>query len=369
MVRRRRRSSRCCARSACRDGGSSASLRRRRRTARRDRRRPSGIAVGHALASALLAFVGADLGAGYFRGQAPAPSFAPVGAGPLRARGVAAAWPGAWLPAREAGRAAPAAALKAGDDESVFARLAPPGRDSPASRSRSSCCRCRRSAGCPGRLRGDRADARRRAPAAAADRPRCSSRASRAPRSPAAALAIATLRASPGQATVSLAAIVAAVVARRVDGDHGRVVPRRRSPLARPVLPADVYVRAGTRDRRGLARRGGPRRDRARCPACAGQFCATRAHRAGGGRGRRSRCSCATRRPRAGRRSGVAARRPDDGRVPRRAIRRRRGSARRTPTAIASRAGDRVGLPIAGRDANSRSRACGATTRARPARW
>jgi putative ABC transport system permease protein len=85
-----------------------------------------GIAGGYAIAYAVLRVVGADLGAGYFRGVAPRVVVDPIAACVFAAAGVAVAALGSLAPAREAARAQPAAALKAGDEQEAFARLRSP---------------------------------------------------------------------------------------------------------------------------------------------------------------------------------------------------------------------------------------------------
>ncbi len=82
-----------------------------------------GVALGHALAAGAFRLVGGDLGAGFFRGLAPESSFDPVLSLGYLLLGVLAGAAGTWLPAREAGRVAPARALRA--EESVRAGLAP----------------------------------------------------------------------------------------------------------------------------------------------------------------------------------------------------------------------------------------------------
>ena len=82
----------------------------------------TGLALGYALAGAALRFAGADLGAGMFRGVAPALSFPAGSAIAYLAAGVAIAAGGALLPALDAARTAPAQALKAGDEQRLFAR-------------------------------------------------------------------------------------------------------------------------------------------------------------------------------------------------------------------------------------------------------
>ncbi|HEX3631939.1 MAG TPA: FtsX-like permease family protein [Casimicrobiaceae bacterium] len=85
-----------------------------------------GLAGGFALAQIAVLVIGADLGAGYFRGVAPALALAPVSLAIFFCLGVLIAMLASLAPALEAARAAPAAALKAGDEERAFARLSPP---------------------------------------------------------------------------------------------------------------------------------------------------------------------------------------------------------------------------------------------------
>ncbi|HEX6691518.1 MAG TPA: ABC transporter permease [Burkholderiales bacterium] len=80
----------------------------------------AGIALGYALAAAALRAWGADLGAGAFRGIYPQPSFSAGAALLFLGAGVAVALGGALLPALDAARAAPARALKAGDEQAVL---------------------------------------------------------------------------------------------------------------------------------------------------------------------------------------------------------------------------------------------------------
>lgn len=75
-----------------------------------------GLALGYLLAAAALARFGGDLGAGYFRAGGAGLSVDPLSAAGFFALGVATAILGSALPARVAGRAAPAVALRnAGD--------------------------------------------------------------------------------------------------------------------------------------------------------------------------------------------------------------------------------------------------------------
>jgi putative ABC transport system permease protein len=83
-----------------------------------------GLALGTAFAVLALRASGGDLGAGMFRGLAPQVSFAPAAALLYFAAGVAVALAGALLPALEAARTPPARSLKAGDEQRLFARAA-----------------------------------------------------------------------------------------------------------------------------------------------------------------------------------------------------------------------------------------------------
>jgi len=79
-----------------------------------------GVALGYALSALAFSIVGADLGAGYFEGVEPGLRFEPLATAAYLVLGVAAGVGGAWLPAREASRVAPARALRAGDDVEVL---------------------------------------------------------------------------------------------------------------------------------------------------------------------------------------------------------------------------------------------------------
>jgi putative ABC transport system permease protein len=84
-----------------------------------------GLLAGYALAQAIVRVAGVDLGAGLFRGVEPSLGFDGVAAGVFFALGVAVAAIGSLVPALDAARAAPAAALKAGDEQRAFERLTP----------------------------------------------------------------------------------------------------------------------------------------------------------------------------------------------------------------------------------------------------
>jgi putative ABC transport system permease protein len=84
-----------------------------------------GLACGYVLANVVLEIFGADLGAGFFRGVVPHASFDPAAALVFGGLGIAVAMLGSFIPAREAGRATPAAALKAGDEQQPGTRSRP----------------------------------------------------------------------------------------------------------------------------------------------------------------------------------------------------------------------------------------------------
>ena len=81
-----------------------------------------GVALGYGLACAAARVGGADLGAGFFRGVVPQIEFPFENAFFYVLGGIAVALAGALLPALDAARAAPAQALKAGDEQRMFGR-------------------------------------------------------------------------------------------------------------------------------------------------------------------------------------------------------------------------------------------------------
>jgi putative ABC transport system permease protein len=83
----------------------------------------AGIALGYAGAAFVLEHFGAELGGGYFRGIEPEIALAWPALALFLALGVLAAVLGSLAPALEAAGAAPAAALKAGDEGRAFERL------------------------------------------------------------------------------------------------------------------------------------------------------------------------------------------------------------------------------------------------------
>lgn len=82
-----------------------------------------GLALGYAIAALVLTYFGGDLGGGYFSDITPQVRFAALPALTFFALAVAAAVAGTLMPAMEAARAQPAAALKAGDEESALRKL------------------------------------------------------------------------------------------------------------------------------------------------------------------------------------------------------------------------------------------------------
>ena len=81
-----------------------------------------GVALGYGLARLAARVGGADLGAGYFRGVVPQIDVPPLMLVAYVAGGIAIALAGALLPALDAARAAPAQSLKAGDEQRLFER-------------------------------------------------------------------------------------------------------------------------------------------------------------------------------------------------------------------------------------------------------
>jgi putative ABC transport system permease protein len=204
-----------------------------------------GLAGGFVLAQIALRVIGADFGAGYFRGVAPTLSPAPLSLATFFCLGVLIAVLASLAPALEAARAAPAAALKAGDLGTGFARVRPwwPGLLTMGSGAIASLLPP--VAGLP--LFGYIAVALlvvgtlmlmpRIAMMLLAVLP--------LPRGAPPRLALLQLRAAPGQLAVSLAAIVAAV---SLMVSMAIMVASFRISLdawLERILPADMYVRAG----------------------------------------------------------------------------------------------------------------------------
>jgi putative ABC transport system permease protein len=202
-----------------------------------------GLALGYGLAVATVRTVGADLGSGAFRGVFPAIDVSPLAAFFYFCAGVAVALLGSLFAARDAARAAPARSLKAGDEQTILARIAPawpgllllaagallalpgPVRGLPVFGYLSIACL----------LLGAIALMPRLSQAAFAALP--------APRRVPWLLALAQLRGAPGQAAVSLAAIVASF---SLMAAMAIMVASFRESVDQwldRVLPAELYVR------------------------------------------------------------------------------------------------------------------------------
>jgi putative ABC transport system permease protein len=202
-----------------------------------------GLATGYALAQAIVHVTGFDLGAGHFRGVRPALVLDPSAAGLFFVLGVAVALVGSFFPALEAARAAPAAALKSGDEQRAFERLTPvwPGLAVMAAGAAGTALPP--VAGLP--LFGYVSIALLLIGAIML-MPRAAVAffgVLRLPRAPGLRLAVAQLRGAPGQSMLSLATIVAAV---SLLVSMAIMVASFRASLEAwldHVLPADVYLR------------------------------------------------------------------------------------------------------------------------------
>src|SRR3954470_3900080 len=202
-----------------------------------------GLLLGYALALVATRAFGGDLGAGQLRNVSPHLRFSPVGAVVYFAAGIAVSVLGAWLPARDAAGTPAARALKAGDEQAMFARtasplpglvllvggallaFAPPVHGLPLFGYASIACL----------LVG-----------AIALMPRISHALFNAlplARSPGLALALAQLRAAPGQAAVSLAAIVASFSLMAAMAIMVASFRQSVDDWLGTVLPAEVYFR------------------------------------------------------------------------------------------------------------------------------
>jgi putative ABC transport system permease protein len=202
----------------------------------------AGLALGYALAVGALRASGGDLGAGMFRGVSQVqPTFLPALIYLLAGIGVAAL--GAVLPALDAANAAPARALKAGDEHAFFQRAMPAWPGIVLLAAGAALSQVRALQGLP--VFGYTAIACLLLGSIAL-MPRVATAVFRAlplPRQPALALGLAQLRAAPGQAAVSLAAIVAsfslmAAMAIMVASFRDSV-----DAWLDRVLPADLYFR------------------------------------------------------------------------------------------------------------------------------
>jgi len=202
-----------------------------------------GLVLGYALAIIAVRAWGADLGARMFSGLTPQLDVSPLAALAYFSAGVVVSVAGALLPALDAARTPPARALKAGDEQTMFTRATaawpglaliilgialaqlPPMNGLPIFGYLSIACL----------LVGTIA---------------LMPRISRAvfdllplPRSPGLALALAQLRAAPGQAAVSLAAIVASFSLMAAMAIMVASFRHSVDAWLVTVLPADLYFR------------------------------------------------------------------------------------------------------------------------------
>ena len=228
-----------------------------------------GLASGFILAQIAVRIIGADLGAGYFRGVAPALPLAPISLAIFFGLGVLIAMLASLVPALEAARAAPAAALKAGDEERAFGRLSPswPGFATIGAGAIAALASAGRGPAAV-RLHRDRADADRNADADAADRGDAARSLASAERRAAAARIAAAAR-GPRTGRGEPRRDRRRREPDGLDGDHGRVVPDFARRVAR-ARAAGRSLRARWRRRRyRLPRRrrsGAPRRPAWRAP-------------------------------------------------------------------------------------------------------
>ena len=203
-----------------------------------------GLVGGFALAHVALITIGADFGAGYFRGRTPTLSLEPAALVAFFVLGVVISALGSAAPAFEAARSMPALALKAGDQERALERLRAPWAAVVVILAGAVASTLPPVDGLP--LFGYAAIALlligtlmlmpRIAAALLAVLP--------IPRAPSPRLALLQLRGRPGQAAVSLVAIVASV---SLTVSMAIMVASFRASLdawLERVLPAEVYIRA-----------------------------------------------------------------------------------------------------------------------------
>jgi putative ABC transport system permease protein len=202
-----------------------------------------GLALGHALAVLAVRLSGADLGAGMFRGLAPHIDVSVAGALVYLLAGVVVAVLGALLPALDAARTPPARALKAGDEQTLFERVAPLWPGIVLLAAGAALSRLGPVNGVP--LFGYAAIACLLLGAIALV-PKCSAFLFNhlpLPSSPPLRLALGQLRAAPGQAAVSLAAIVASFSLMAAMAIMVASFRQSVDDWLQAVLPAEVYFR------------------------------------------------------------------------------------------------------------------------------
>ena len=215
-----------------------------------------GLLLGHGLALVAVRASGADLGAGMFRGVHPSISISVVAALGYFAAGIAVALLGALLPALDAAQTPPARALKAGDEQTLFRRIAPvwpgvvllaaavalaqlgPVRELPLFGYAAIACV----------LLGSIALVPRIAEALFNRLP--------LPSYPPLRLALSQLRAAPGQAAVSLAAIVASFALMAAMAIMVASFRQSVDEWLGAVLPAELYFRTTHAGDTGILRAG-----------------------------------------------------------------------------------------------------------------
>lgn len=204
----------------------------------------AGLVLGYGLAQLAVRVAGADLGAGMFRGLSPQVPFPPLAALGYAVLGTVVALAGALLPALDAAARPAARALKAGDEQTLFARsarlwpgllllavgalsaFAGPVGGVPLFGYLSIACLLTGAIALMPALLQSRAALRLQ------------------PRHPVLALAAAQLRGAPGQAMISLASIVtsfALMVAMAIMVSSFR---QSVDDWLTEVLPADLYFRS-----------------------------------------------------------------------------------------------------------------------------
>ena len=204
-----------------------------------------GLAAGYLIAALVLARFGADLGAGQFRGLHPDLHADPWASALFFVLGALVAAAGSLAVALDAARAAPAQALKAGDEQAAFARLQPAWPGLALIALGVACTAAGPVAGVPVfgyvaiglMLVGTLALMPRLATSLFRRLPR--------PAGIGARLALSQLQGAPGQAAVSLAAIVASfslMVAMAIMVASFRI---SLDAWLEQVLPADLYLRSG----------------------------------------------------------------------------------------------------------------------------
>jgi putative ABC transport system permease protein len=202
-----------------------------------------GLVLGWAFAVVAVRASGGDLGAGMFRGTAPEIDLSAPFAALYFLAGIAVAVAGAALPARDAARTPPARALKAGDEQTMFPRRAPAWPGLALMAAGAALAQLGPVGGLPlfgyaaigCLLLGSVALVPRLSQLVFDRLP--------LPREPHLVLALSQIRAAPGQAAVSLAAIVASFA---LMAAMAIMVSSFRESVAEwldAVLPADLYFR------------------------------------------------------------------------------------------------------------------------------